>query len=219
MSGWWNQGDQPPIAAVAIRLIDHPATHVGLAYQVDDEGTQLKLLHLAFHNDLRNDPLNISTESRYFLLIPHLHPTRLEFLATRCRQVAKRRPDLPYGFRLQRDAIFNDQGEYLVKDDRGLTCSSFVIVLCRSAQIHLVNEATWVPRQVDVKRHESLLQFLQGVASPEWVRKIAEDVRTIRVRPEETAGACLSNTLPVSFAEAESLGKQVLERLTAASNG
>jgi hypothetical protein len=120
---------------------------------------------------------------------------------------------------LQRDAIFNDQGEYLVKDDRGLTCSSFVIVLCRSAQIHLVNEATWVPRQVDVKRHESLLQFLQGVASPEWVRKIAEDVRTIRVRPEETAGACLSNTLPVSFAEAESLGKQVLERLTAASNG
>jgi hypothetical protein len=99
---------------VAIRLIDHPATHVGLAYQVDDEGTQLKLLHLAFHNDLRNDPLNISTESRYFLLVPLLHPTRLEFLATRCRQVAKRHPDLPYGFRLQRDAIFNDQGEYLV---------------------------------------------------------------------------------------------------------
>lgn len=47
----------------------------------------------------------------------------------------------------------------------------------------------------------------------EFVRKIAPDVTAIRIRPEETAGSCLSDSLPVAFKECESYGKAVLLRL------
>jgi len=215
MPGWYNEGDGPLTVAVAVGYVTGDSTHVGVAHQFAEEDPGLHLLHLAFHHDLRHERLGDAQFAQYLLLVPHVHQTRLEFLATRCRQVARRLPRIPYGFRMQLDATFDRAGEYRVADDRGLTCSTFVIALFRAAEIKLIDEQTWRQREQDIKRHKELLNFLRRRADPDWIHRVEADVETMRVRPEETAGCCLATQLPVSFLEAMQLGQRVLERLAA----
>ena len=99
-------------------------------------------------------------------------------------------------------------------------------MLFRSVQVTLVQAETWPNRPDDEDRYRELLcQLLEYVRikyandpeerriHEEFVRKIAPDVTAIRIRPEETAGSCLSDSLPVAFKECESYGKAVLLRL------
>ena len=217
MPGWWKEGDETPIAAVAICLTNGNAlaTHVGIVHQLSDKSADLQLIHLAWHYKLKVELFGVPPHPLYLILTPKVHRTRLEFLATRCRQVARRRPALPYGFRLQKDAFVDVDGTYQVKDNRGLTCSTFVIVLFRSAEINLVDDTTWMSRTDDVERHKLLLQILEKNSNieSEFLEKVREDLSTVRIRPEETAGCCLAPALPVVFSKAQKFGHEVLMRL------
>jgi hypothetical protein len=218
--GWWKPEDGTPIVAIAVQTTGGHNTHVGMAYRGDDETDRLGLLHLAFHCLLEVEPP--PPGGSYRLLVPNRPRAVSEAVATRCRATARSRPELRHGFLKQRDAYIDGEGKFFVEDDRGLNCSSFVLVVFGSVGVELVDEGSWKPREDDEHRFRGLWCQLLGSVRNRYgnnpnlrqireghVRKIAPDVTAVRVRPEETAGACLSESLPVGFQECEAHGETV----------
>ena len=224
--GKWNPGDDPPVIAIAVTSPDGHNTHVGIAYQTEDGVDRMNLLHLAFHCRLEVEAPFDPAVNGYVCLIPNLPNAMLEVVAARCRSAARSLPELRYGFLDQRDAHIDADGNYFVLDDRGLNCSTFVLMVFRSVKVELVQEETWPQRADDEHRFRELwcvlLDYVRRKYAhdpalrrrhEDYVRKIGPDVTAIRIRPEETAGACSSETLPVAFRECERHGIALLRLL------
>jgi hypothetical protein len=56
-----------------------------------------------------------------------------------------------------------------------------------------------------------LIKWLWPEAGCKHIKRIIPDVGRARIRPEETAGACLEDELPALFAQCERNGKVVVE--------
>ncbi|MGL6074336.1 MAG: hypothetical protein ACRC8S_09260 [Fimbriiglobus sp.] len=225
--GWWNVGDEPPIAGVAIASTGQGNTHVGVVYRAGDDSETLGFIHLAFHCLLQVEVPFAIPSRHYLCIVPKVPKSMLEAVATRCRQTAVSQPELKYGFRWQRDARFDEAGHYLVLDDRGMNCSTFTLTIFRSVQVKLVDEDTWQTRPEDELRFHELWSYVLGYVQrrfrehpatlelhEQFLTRIAPDVNSIRIRPEETAGACLSPSLPVGFEACQVLGQGVLARVS-----
>lgn len=223
--GWHSQKDSAPISAIAIKSFDGHNTHVGIVYRIDDETDNVRILHLAFHCRLLPEDYSIASGD-YLILVPNLPSSVLEAVASRCRITAKSNPILKYGFLVQKDARIDGEGHYFVNDERGENCSSFVLMLFRSIGVTLINEGSWPSRVDDEFRYRQLWCMLLNYVRErysnlpdvrkvheDFVKKIAPDVTAIRIRPEETAGSCLSESFPVEFAECERHGLGILARL------
>jgi hypothetical protein len=233
MSGWWNPGDPAPIVAVAIGAYEDGGTHSGIVYRADETGDDLRFLHLKFHYWLANDRFPAATGLveglPYHLLIPHRPIPMLKAVAFQCRRIAREKPQIPLGFAPTR-ITFDSEGRMRAPiDNRGLNCSTFVLRVFESVGVRLLDESTWQHRPEDEVRFKQLHERLEKHVINRYalhpkqrdhlahVRKIAPDVKSVRVRPEETAGACLSKALPVKFEEAKKYGYDVLERVRPAT--
>ena len=233
-TGWWAASDPAPIAAVAIMRTTGCNTHVGIAHRLDDTTDALGLVHLAFHCKLDIEAIEkdasgekwVAPSGLYLLLIPAIPSAILEAVATRCRSIARNRPQVKYGFAWAKDVYFDEHGHLFSKDDRGLNCSTFILTVFRSILVSLVMEDTWPYRPDDEQRFRDLLNQLHAYISrrfagdsnelryhEEYARRIAPDVTAIRIRPEETAAACFVNPLPADFARCEPLGRTVAQTM------
>jgi hypothetical protein len=228
--GWWNPGDAAPIVAVAIGSNDDGSTHTGVVYRADETGEQLRLLHLRFHHLLSDVPFPQATRTvagiAYHLLIPKQPRTMLQAGALRCRSIARERPKIPFGFASTR-ITFDARGRaHAPADNRGLNCATFVLRVLESVSVRLIDESTWQHRAEDQERftclHGQLRDYVEKVYRLDpvalreqraYVDRIAPDVRSIRVRPEEVAGACLSESLPVLFTQGAVFSGEVLSRI------
>lgn len=123
-------------AAIAIKQVHRSQNHIGLLYRSGDSDS-VKLLHLAWHYDLRN---NLPGRD-HFWVAPHIPRLRLQVLAARCRQVfRKNRNRIPYGFSPPNHCIDKKTGEFLLSPTRhGLTCATFVLAVLESIGIRLLN--------------------------------------------------------------------------------
>lgn len=210
--GWTDPFADIPIVAVAIAATGDNNAHVGIAYQGGHDEKQLCLLHLAWHCKLKNELLvaPVCNWHTWHFTTPNLPRAVLEVVATTCRSISRNMPVVKYGFDPQRTLAFDAHGNMINTDDRGLNCANFVLRVFTSSGVHLVIEDTWKTRQDDVTRFEELLSSLTDsinslyCGSPNsihennlYIAKIAPDVTSIRIRPEEVAGACLSQKLPV----------------------
>jgi hypothetical protein len=220
--GWWDSKHETPIIAVVINTTDGYNTHTGIAFKKDDNSSDMSLIHLAFHCDLRIEDDFDPRSTEYHCLVPNLPSYLQELVATRCRAVANARPNINYGFAMTRDCEFNQYGHFVATDNRGLNCSTFVLTIFSSVQLQLVRDQEWQHRPDDNFRFRELWCMLLHKVRREygghtelrrihedWCRRIAPDVTSIRVRPEETAGACLAENLPVGFVDCQAYGQIV----------
>jgi hypothetical protein len=147
-----------------------------------------------------------------------------------CRLIHKRydstspnpNSNLPYAFRLGTNTRFNRQnGELMLGDGLGLTCSTFVLSVFESVGVPMVVFDGWPIRPEDDQRHETLLEMMRnGIpqyqvppADPQHVDRVAAQLPCIRIRPEEVAATAMFDQLPATFAQLEPAGRWVLSRL------
>lgn len=184
--------------------------HVGVLYRNGDSEPAragFRLLHLAWHFDLRDEEFL----GGYLVVVPSLSPVDSQVVAGLCRRVAKLRAlnRIPYAFGLARDAGFDpDSGEWLFDGQGvGLSCSTFVTALFRSAFNPIIETSNWpTASEEDKRRHLQLLELTERSKDPS-VRERARDLRAnlnaSRVRPAHVAGACLEEALPAGYADCE----------------
>ncbi len=129
---------------------------------------------------------------------------------------------IPYAFRHGHNDRFNAaNGELMLSDGLGLTCSTFVLTAFESAGVSLVNFDGWQERAEDNARHNALLEKMRngipehGIppAQPEHVERLRKELPCIRVRPEEAAATGLYNDLPINFEQLASAGAWILAQL------
>jgi hypothetical protein len=213
------QPNEVEYVAIAIERRTDCITHAGIVYR--DNSDVLKLLHYGLHNyPILQEPC----ARRYVFAIPRIsnnsriNRDKLVAIADFCARINRANAGgrMPYSFQFDPDINFDFRTGALntTTHAKGLTCSTFVVAVFRSSLNDLVREITW-PRQADAEDIESrkaVLEMWRKSGRPELIARAQEiepTIETMRIRPEQVAGACLQNRLPVGFRRATLNGERV----------
>ncbi len=202
--------------AIAIRAIDSGQRHVGVLHN-DESSGQLKLLHLAWHHDLKNSEPKVA----YFWIEPAIHQARARQVAAMCRKILRSNEakGIPYAFSPPNDCFSTETGDYLLGPyNFGLTCATFVLAIFDAAGIRLINQETWRSRADDESWQNKIIQQLEADgADKKHIDAVRMQVGSMRYRPEDVAGAAASGPPPAEFQQANSLGEKIVEKLNSTS--
>jgi hypothetical protein len=202
--------EDAPIVGVGVTITADRNSHAGIVYR--DIYDNVRLLHLAFHHDLRNGLFDVS----YLCADPELEYEDAEAVAAHCRLIAEDMPLIRFALHYNPRATLVKRGNrmLLLREGKGLNCSTFVLTVFKDAGPLLINMQGWKKRDSDRPWHKTLIKILIGKgASRQYVKRVANDIGCARVRPEEVAGACLEPSLPADFEQCEPNGLVVIEAL------
>jgi hypothetical protein len=102
----------------------------------------------------------------------------------------------------------------LPEEKRWLNCSTFVLTVFKSAGPRLIDASGWPDRPEEDRAWQAqLVEWLSKEASPEHIARVSRDIGRARIRPEETSGACLEESLPTHFEQCEPNGKAIMQYL------
>jgi len=190
--------------------------HTGIVYR--DADGRACLLHLAWHELLKFELANLAffaDGSGGWVTLP-LPDERVDAIAEFCDLVAEanRSGRIPYAFNSPGSRFDPAAGTLqLGEGELGLTCSTFVVALLRSAGVNLV-ETAWPAREDDVAWQRTTVDRLRRHGAPAaHVAAIEREIGCARIRPEEVAAAAGSPSLPASFAHCTRFGPRLLKRL------
>ncbi len=204
-------------AGIAVCRLRNGGRHAGVLYR--SEGTSdVILLHLAWHHDLRNE----TPSQSYFWLRPAVPQRRLRQVAAMCRMVwrANGNGGIPYAFDPPNDSFNSQTGGILLGPTRhGLTCATFVLAIFEAAGLCIATYDSWpIDRKGDRDWQKWVIEQLETSNPPaanEHIEAVRSQIGCARFRPEEVAGAALGSPLPASFDVASKNGLLVLRRLHA----
>jgi hypothetical protein len=203
------------ILAVALQRTSQCTTHAGVAYRTT--AGVIRFLHFANHESLR-DETNFGPCA---FAIPLMKEEDLEYLAEFCARVfrANQKGKLPYSFEFDMNLGFDrNSGLVIINHNSGLTCSTFVVALFRSAGNPLVIPITW-PRRADaagIAARRYLLNYWRQTGKQKYISRadvIEPTIQTMRISPEEVAGACLQKKVPIGYFRAWENGRSILRRI------
>lgn len=219
----------PPSTAVAVFVHrGSDGAHAGLAYRLNTAG-EYRLLHQAWHLVTRpsDTVADWSAELRKTLrgevalwwVLPGLDEDELDSLRTAAAQVAQSLGErqLPYSMD-RRDAAIDSQGVVNLGESLGLTCSSLVRLVFENAGVALLDANSWESDRSadrvleDIVVHQRIVEALKK-RDPAHAGRVQQDVNCVRVRAEEVAACSGCEPRPVSFVDAEVLGRSILARL------
>lgn len=180
------------VPVLAIFIMAHAeGTHTGIIHR---NGGTLFILDLMWHERLRSDILR----EDYRCVVPDLEPEEANDVTGMCRLIEARNREpnpqkIPYAVGRPNGTGFNIDGELILGDGIGLTCSTFVLTVFDSAAVPLADLTGWVARPGDNERHEQLVRKMEngipGFAPPAdaaHVQKVKASLPCIRVRRKKS---------------------------------
>lgn len=199
--------DEVRHVGVVITKVGGTQLHSGFLYKPEEEGA--RILHLAFHHDLRDQP----APSHYRWAQLGLDDVNLRIFLHFLHRVAERQPLIPYGFNADGTAIDPDTGDLIAPPaGHGLTCATFIIAALKAQGHDLVDKGSWELRPEDAAWVESILDLMVGHAPPEHIEAVRNCPIAARFRPDEVVGSggADASTWPIAFGEARALADQIL---------
>jgi hypothetical protein len=208
------QAAEIPFLAVAICRTRFGNFHTGVVYRHSSGG--LRFFHQAWHHDTRDESLfagSQSMEGPFFCVVPNIDPARAKAIAAFWEFIASQNQRIAYALWNDPTAYFDlNTGVLVLRNGRGLSCSTFVLVLFRSASLPLIDTTGWPPnRPGDREAQENLLRVLEDTCQDQLhIQAVRAEIGCERVRPEEIAGAAMVPDLPVQHPLAEDAGLFIL---------
>lgn len=201
--------------ALAVMSVGSDQRHIGILHR-SESSPDLLMLHLAWHYDLRNEPLD-----RHCLWIdPPIPPVRAVQLAAFCRKLARRNRDkIPYALSAPSDCFDASTGDYRPQEGtHGLTCATFVMAVFQAVGLRLVKADTWQTRDEDREWQAKVIRtLLAGRVDQRHIDVVRGELGALRFRPEEVAGAAAHEPWPVAFVDAVRNAETILTRLNSAN--
>jgi hypothetical protein len=191
----------------AVVLVRTAAAQFHLGLRRSNEAHE-PVLHLAWHRDLRDQPL-ADVAQRKGRILPaaaialSLDPAVNEVLQVLTRRVAIHYANggstIAYGFG-EASATFERGTGRLTDSDAAFTCSTFVLAMLRSVGVHLIDASRWrAPTAEDVRWQREI-----GAALVAWIaqrvhgdllhaeeERVTHDIGARRYRPTDVAAAAL----------------------------
>lgn len=185
--------------------------HAGVLFRVDKQA-EAKILHLAWHYDLRKESVN----RKYAWVVPNVPQQRAKQVAAYCRLVWDRSKNnrIPYGFSPPNDCLTASGDIKLGPSKLGLTCATFVLAVFDVTALPLVDYSTWSPREDDrIWQQETLRELEKGEASQDHIDAVRNEIGSIRYRPLEVGGAAASGKRPADFDTSLEYSSRLQKRL------
>jgi len=206
--------------AVVISRTPHGNLHIGIAHRDSDN---IRVLHLAWDCQLEDEPLEASNAfpNGVFILPDFEFEEEGDYLLTMCRRIRGRPENRGITYCLGSfpfpESYFDENGLFCTSDPRyGLNCSTFVVRVFESGKYPLVRIEGWPRRQDDIPCQQWLVGHLEralrtdpgGSITQAKVDFAQSQIGCPRIRPPETAGACLEprGSLPIGVALCEPNG-------------
>lgn len=191
---------------VAVKAMSDTQNHVGVIYRIDDA---VWFLHLAWHFDLRNEPVRADYHWGMCGLFVD-DDLNGQVFAARLLNVANNKGVIPYGFYADGNA-FDENGRFVSFPDpgMGLTCASFVIQLFQSFGHEICDISGWQTREDDEAWQAEIIALIRENISQERAQEVEAYVGRHRIRPEEAAAAVLNRAPPLEFDRAMSLAAEI----------
>lgn len=190
--------------------------HLGIIFRA--EGAEPQLLHLAWMNDLRSEPL---PHEYSWLECVCLDSTVAAQFADWLQAVFLRNMSngIPYGFDIFRGDDLTPNGAYIGVSGTGLTCATFVATCFASFGIPLVDVDSWPVRPDDVERQRELVDRLRRHQVPETHISAQERLigKVARFRPEEIAAAAhFADGQACCYRDVQPMGVAIVKEMAAA---
>jgi hypothetical protein len=169
-------------------------THLGLAYPEEDGST--KLLHLAWHKQLRVDEYPQQNWLASIMQIPPIASSQaVALLRGMAEKYGNNRnsPDsFDYGINLLAgpNAIKGD-GTYAPEANcDGYTCASIIAEVLRKSGFELIKLSTWKSTPRNAAWGRAIICLLRATQTPDsHVKRVEANINGLRLRPEEVAAA------------------------------
>jgi hypothetical protein len=205
---------------IAVRQIERPdrpvSRHCGLLYKVD--GGQTRLLHFAFHCDLRDE----LAKEPYLWANIGFDEINGRFVAAYAAQLTHNSNNIPYGLDASGSCFDPSSGDFIQPPlGKGLTCATFITAVLGSLGFQLLLQQSWVEREEDEEYGKNVVLDLKEYgASESHISAVVTDIGAIRFRPEEVAGASTHpyQGWPIILEDAINLAKQILADLDRATH-
>ncbi|WP_283966822.1 hypothetical protein [Tritonibacter sp. AK171] len=208
-----NSLEEHHFLGLAIKNIAGDQNHCGVLYRLDSG--EIRMLHLAFHYDLRDEKL----KPDYLCA-----PAGLEFenqlvVAAYASAIANSKPSIPYGFDAN-GMIFDDESGELLEAPagKGLTCATFVLALFRTLGFEPLDEETWPTRDEDKQWQDQIMQAMMDAgASQNHIDAVINNGQSRRFRPEEVVGTSVTSyeEWAIGFDRAKVIAQEVLDDIAA----
>ena len=202
------------VLGIAIGTPHDPSQrHVGFIYQLNGAGP--RLAHLQWHHRATDEPL----PSGYCWGASALDSINKAFLAAWVALLQKNSKAVPYGIEYDdHREYFDNEANYVPQPvGRGLTCATFVLAVYSRTGYPILDAAGWPSNRAgDAEWQRHIIDLLRkNGASSEHVAAVAEDVGCVRFRPEEVVAGAISADVPIDFATADTLAKEILSDIGA----
>lgn len=207
--------DRIQFVAIAIKAIDETQRHIGVLH-VEGAERRVRLLDLAWHYVLRNDPPSPS----YRWIELDLHPKRARHVAAICRKLWRSNGKaIPFGFSRPNDCFDEVTFRFVIgPTTHGLTCATFVLAVFQLAGLQLVDYNSWPKsRYGDIEWQCYVVDSLKRHgADANHIRAVEQEVGSVRFRPEEAAaaGTLPSSTWPLTFSAVELRAQAIVNQLS-----
>lgn len=178
-----------PENGVAVALSHSPlgGGHLGIIF--NETGGRLRLLELRWHRDLTVTDLPVN--NCWIATSVDIPPVAAKQVVAKVRAISRKLPKINYGIDfIAARGSFQGTVYSAPKGSNGLTCSSFVLEVFRTAVVPMIQEETWQASEANVEWGNSVCDYLERTHVDEkHVQAVRSDVKGLRLIPYELAAA------------------------------
>lgn len=200
------------IFGTAIYQVSPEQRHAAIVFK-DREKTHLSLLHLAWHYDLRCEPLRPA-----YRCVPasNFDEEELQLFAEQASRIYEQNSaGIPYGMEYTGASVFGGDLRFLDAPGAGLTCATFILGFFESLGFEILDIDSWQARDDDGLWQSGIFADLEGSLSEEAAEKQKILIGSaFRFRPEEVVGGVgVFEEDPLCFEESLRAGGRLLNEI------
>lgn len=205
------------VFGLALYKVSSAQNHAAIVFS-EDGGTGLKVLHLAYHLDLRCD----EHSSKYCLVsMPGIPEEELDYVAERASRIYEKNKDsqIPYGLSYSGADVFTLDDQFMHAPGAGLTCATFVLAFLKRTGYKILDIDSWKSRADDSAWQSRILSGLvMHLDAASAQAQLALIGKAYRFRPEEVvASSHFFRRDPIPFEDAERFGAMLMQEITGAA--
>ena len=186
--------------------------HAAIVFK-DRAKPNVSLLHLAWHYDLRSEPLQPGYRC---VPMPSFDEEELQLFAEQASRIFEENSSgIPYGMGYTGAAVFGGDLKYLESPGAGLTCATFLLGFFDTLGFEIIDVESWESRADDVVWQGSIYAVLERKLEKESAL-VQKDLigNAFRFRPEEVVGSVgIYQNAPLDFGESTAVGVRLLSEM------
>lgn len=197
-----DEHDLDQIEHIGLALSKAHGSHSGLFFK--DSFGITKLIQFSGGASTVEIPVD---DDKFVWSIPKLEPEQLLQIAMLCEELERAPSRIPYRWRFSEEARLVPGVFFAAVDGcEGLTCATFIALLCLQCGVRLLKLDGWWPDREDRRYQTDFIKSTIAPTHPHLASVFRRELGAYRFRPEDICSAGLFEHHPAGFFEIRHVG-------------